>query len=214
MFPSVAQIISPPTNTRLYFSNDTIPYDPNTERGAWDAGAGDYTGIKLGVKAGSNTTKGRAEVSTTNNFDMLLIKAVSDGLPADIEISGTLEWVIGAVESAAGANSHIHIHAFVTQGDSDSLRGTLLSNHIDATELQIAGSAQGESSGAQAISNVSALAGDRIVVEIGVQHQNTSSSSFASTFYYGGTDSTDLTEGSANVTTEPGWIEFSMNIGL
>lgn len=199
-----------PTVTRLYFSNAAIPYDPATERGAWDTT--DYTGIKLGAKSGSATTRARAEVSTTNNFDMLLLKAVSDGLPSGVSISGTVEWCIGAVESGAGANSHIHVHIFVTQGDSDSLRGTLLTDNIDPTELNT--TAQGETIGATAISTVVASAGDRIVVEIGVQHQNTSSSSFTSTLDYGGTGGTDLTDGSTSTTTQPGWIEFSTSLGL
>lgn len=88
-----------------------------------------------------------------------------------------------------------------------SLRGTLLSDNIGATEWPTSATGRGE--GAKTLTPVAVQAGDRVVFEIGYRAQNTSTTSYTGTLHYGGTGTTDLTSGNTNVTTQPGWVEFS-----
>ena len=80
----------------------TLPvrrYDPSTERGAWDV-TGSYAGVRLAsTKSGTITTKVVAETSITNDYGVLLPKAVSEPIPSAQTISGTLNWILGVLES-------------------------------------------------------------------------------------------------------------------
>lgn len=202
-------IAVPPSVTRLYLSNAAAGYDPATERGSWTTTTG-YTSRKLGAKSGAAATKAGSRTTTGST---LLLKYVTDGLPANVTISGTMQIMIGADLNTTGfLATYGRIYAFVTQGDSDNVRGTLLTgtnfpNVVQATP-------QGYNSGAIALTNVDAQTGDRIVIELGGQYTMGGSASVTLTYNYGNTGATDLTEGSTNVTTEPGWIEFGTNLGL
>lgn len=198
--------------TRLYFCNATAGYDPATERGAWDT-TSIYVPIKLSsVPGGAAATLANTEANATNNYDMMSLKAVSDPLPADIAIAGTVSWIIGSLESSTSQNAFRHIHIYVTTGDSDTLRGTLLTDSIGSTEFPTTAAGEGET--AVALSSVTAYKGDRIVVEVGVRNVNTSTTSFTATTHYGNTGTLELTSGDTNVTTRPGWIYFSQPLGL
>lgn len=195
---------------RLYLQNASAPYTPATIRGAWDKTAGAIT-AKLGQnKSGASTTIGDNETNANNNFDVLLARFISDPLPAGITIAGTVQWMMGVLENHAAANDYFHVHIYITTGDSDTPRGTLLTDSIGATEWPTTPAiAQGE--GAKTLTSVSASAGDRIVAEIGYQAQNTVTTSRIGTINYGGTGA-DLTAGDSTVTTQVGWFEFSHDI--
>lgn len=201
-------------STHLYIQNAAAGYTPTTKRGAWDVSTSTVV-MKLDqVKAGASATSAIAEASATNNWDVLLARFVSEPLQSDTSFttSDTVQWIMGVMESSNSANDMYHVHIFITQGDTDNLRGTLLTDSIGATEWPTAAKGRGE--GTKTLSAVSALAGDRIVVEVGYQAQNTSSTSYTGTLYYGATGATDLTSGSTAVTTNPGWIEFSNTFAL
>lgn len=194
--------------TRLYLQNATAPYSPTTLRGAWDATASAVTKYLGAYAAGTATTVAIAEVSTTNNWDVLLARFVSDGFANAVTLSAsdTVQWIAGLKESSTSANAFVHVHIYVTQGDSDTPRGTLLSDFIGATEFTTTAGGRGE--GAKSLAGtVACSVGDRIVVEIGYQDQNTVSTSFTSTLNYGAAGP-DLTNGSTSVTTQAGWVEF------
>jgi hypothetical protein len=111
-------------------------------------------------------------------------------------------------------NAVLHLHAFVLQGSTDTLRGTLLADDIDTAEW---GTATAVINQQVAINTVSVVAGDRIVLEVGYQAQNTSATSFTGTIRYGGTSATDLsaTPGSTTgVTTDSPWVDFSDDTGV
>ena len=196
--------------TRLYVQNAAAPYSPATKRGAWDTTASFVDKQIDTTKSGAAANVAIAEAVTTANYDVMLARFVSPALAENKVISGTVQWILGVTESSNSANDFFHVHIFVTQGDTDNVRGTLLTDNIGATEWRL-NTAEGRGEGAKALTTVSALAGDRIVVEVGYQAQNTSGTSFTGTLHYGNTGATDLTSGSTNVTTEPGWIEFSMD---
>ena len=201
------------SQTRLYLQNASAPYTPATIRGAWDQTSGSPVTGKLGTApAGAATTKGQAETNATNNWDVLIGRWISDGISHDQTIGGSLSGSLGLLESNAAANDFLHLHIFVTQGDSDSVRGTLLTDNIGGTEFTTT-SAKSISFGAISLSSVAATKGDRIVVEVGYQAQNTVTTSRTGTLNYGNTGVIDLQgTGDTNVTTRPGWLQFTADL--
>jgi hypothetical protein len=123
-------------------------------------------------------------------------------------LSGSVVWVLGVQESATAANDHLHLHIFVTVGDTDTVRGTVLSDFIGAVEFPT--TATGQTSNDQSLTTVAVQAGDRVVVEVGYQAQNTSALSRTGTMHYGGATGVDsLGATQTTVTTTYGWIQFS-----
>jgi hypothetical protein len=202
--------------TTLYLTDITAPYTPATIRGAWDDTAGAVTRAlsPQNVGPGAVTSVSRAEAVTTNNYDVLLYRGVSGKLGAQT-ISGTLDVVIGVDESSLLANMCYHLHVYVTQGDSDTPRGTLLSNYVETTANEwpaTASSAGRALASAQSLSSLAVSAGDRLVVEIGYVAINTSGTSFIGTLYYGtGANIPVLAAGGASA-TGVGSITFSSSI--
>jgi hypothetical protein len=198
--------------TRFYLTNTAAPYTPTTKRGAWDTSSATLARHLGSRPSGTAATTALAETSSTNNFDVLWGRWVSDGATAAGTLSGTVEWIAGVLEANADANSFFHLHIYVTQGDSDTPRGTLLTDSIGATEFPT-GTAAGRGEGAKAISSLAISVGDRLVVEIGFQNQNTHTTSRNVTLQYGGTGTTDRVAGNTTA-GNPGWLEFSGTDGL
>ena len=214
--------------TRLYLTNDSAPYSPATLRGAWDATGAAVTKLidpakEAGSDQGARVTG--TESSTTNNYDILLYRGVSPPLAAQT-ISGTLNVCTGVSESGLGANAYYHVHAYVTQGDSDTPRGTILTDFIDGTEWPADGSTTAnayELDAAQSLSSLAVSAGDRLVVEIGVQMQNVAGTSVSGYLYYGrwcdGTPPLVLLDAAdgepayrSNDNRSVGWVQFSADL--
>jgi len=197
--------------TRFWLTSSAPPYTPTTRRGSWAVASGEdvqYLGRKPAGAAGSSTIN---VGSTAANRDVLLHRSISDGAVKAGTLAGTVQWVIGAKESNANLNGFFHLHIYVTSGDSDTPRGTLLTDSIGATEFGT--TAVGATEGSKTLSSVSVQVGDRIVVEIGYR-ASASATTQNATINYGNTGTTDLTNGSASVTSQPGWIEFSAADGL
>ena len=190
--------------TRFYFQNAAAPYSPATKRGSWDDTAS-FVDKKMDVtKSGANATIGVAETTATNNWDVLLARFVSPPLGSAKTITGVLNLMLGVLESNAAMNALTHIHGFVTAGDTDTVRGTFLTNKIAVGEWPTTATAQLRS---WDLTDVSASAGDRLVIEIGYQAQNTGTTSYTGTIDYGGTGS-DLTDGSTSTSTLTGFIDL------
>jgi hypothetical protein len=195
--------------TRYYFSNTAPGYTPVTIRGAWDLTTGTIA-MKLGAKAGVAATRGQAETSSVTNYDVLLGRWISDALSAtQFKTSMLVRWSFGTRESNSNANDYTHIHIYITTGDSDTPRGTILTDSVGGTEWVVTTAASRYRS-VNLSGAVSAQANDRIVVELGYQARNTSTTSRTGTMNYGNTGGTDLNaaDGDTAVTTRPGWIEF------
>jgi hypothetical protein len=199
---------------RLYLTNTAAGYTPATIRGTWNdktlTGASSLQARKLGA----GTTAAKAETSTTNNWATLLRRFVSTPLNNAATLDGAMTLTFGCLESNAAANMIVQIHMFVTVGSTDVVRGAL-------TSLALGGGAEWPAPtistsafgvqviiGAGSITPVAAQPGDRVVLEIGYRAGNTASTSYTGTLYYGATGS-DLVVGSAQVTTQPGWMEFA-----
>ncbi|MBE0671206.1 MAG: sortase [Anaerolineales bacterium] len=195
--------------TRFYLQNAAAAVTTAT-RGAWDNTSGLVTRAMSTTKSGAIATVAVAETSNINNYDVLMLKFISEPIPAQTIAAGsTLNWVIGSQESNAAANNVFHVHAYVVSNDGTTLRGTLLNNNIDGGEWPT--TAQGDApSGAKSLTSVTAQANDRIVIEIGYQAQNNSTTSRTGTLWYGGTGG-DLTVG-GDETNLTGWFEFSQDL--
>jgi hypothetical protein len=130
-------------------------------------------------------------------------------------LSGTVDCAIPTIESNAAADLFWHLHIYVTQGDSDTPRGTLLSDYIESTNEWSTSSGARALASAQTISSLAISAGDRIVVELGYAAKNSVTTSYTGTIRYGvetGTNTpmtVDLTAGDTATTTHAPWIEFS-----
>lgn len=197
--------------TRLYLGNAAGAVTPTTIRGAWDAktltGVSDLSPVPVGTAA----TAAAAETTTTTNWDVLLRRWVSDPFIVDGTLSGTMNWSFGALESSSTMSARTHLHVFILRG-TDTLVGTLVTDYASSTTWPTTAAARSESG--RAITSTDFLTGDRIVVELGYRAVNTSSTSFTGTINYGNTGTTDLAGTNANVTTRPGWVEFSGLDGL
>jgi hypothetical protein len=207
--------------TRFYLHNVAAPYTPATIRGAWDATASAVTKALDTAKRPTSaiTYVSIAETSTTDEWDVLLGRFVSGPLKAATIGTGTVDVMLGVYQNSLSANDHYHLHIFVTAGDSDTVRGTLLSDYREAAgvnEWTNSLSANGKAlNSAQALSSVAVSDGDRIVVEIGYTARNTSATSYNGRLYYGaGSDGQagDLTA-SGDGSTFRGYIQFSEDLG-
>jgi hypothetical protein len=198
--------------TKLYPSAAGVAYTPATIRGAWDKTTGH---IVCGMNAakdlsglGGPLSIGIAETVNTTDYDVLFLRCVSAPLAANCNFAGTLNVMMGVQESATDADMAYYIHVFVTQGDTDTVRGTLLANYADPNTNEWGTTALGKAlTAAQSLSAVSALTGDRIVVEIGYRSRNTTTSTRTGTIWYGGSGS-DLASGGA-AAGGVGYFDFS-----
>lgn len=204
------------TFSKLYLHNQPAPYTPATIRGTWNDTAGAVTKAldQTPNVGGVFTTVARAETNATNPFDVLLYRGVSGPLDAQT-ISGTVNVIIGILESNASADFNWHVHIYVTQGDTDTPRGTLLTDYTEAAGTnEWPTTATGKAlNAAQTLTSLAISAGDRLVVEIGYRARNAVTTSFTGTLNYGcltgGVAGADLTVGSTSVTTQCGTISFS-----
>lgn len=197
--------------TRWYFGNTAAPYTPATVKGGFEKTAGAVTGLLAGRPAGTATTIAQAVGATTNPTDVLWGRWVSAPAVAGGTISGNVAWIIGRVENNAALNANAYAHIWVTVGDSDTVRGTLLANYAGATEFTT--TATGNGTSGLPVTSVAIQAGDRVVIEMGYRALGSGSTAYTATMNYGGTGLTDLvaggTGGTNGPTVRPGWLEFT-----
>lgn len=190
--------------TRLYLLNQAAPYTPATIRGAWDDTASAVTKAMDTVKeaGGSVALVSAAETSTTDPWDVLLYRGVSGPLAAQT-LSGTINIMMAVLQTSGSANMHYHIHLYVTQGDSDTPRGTLITDYTEAAGVNewSATFRTGRAlNAAQSLSSLAISEGDRLVFEMGYAARNVSATSFTGSTNYGtvqdGTTAVALENGS------------------
>jgi hypothetical protein len=201
--------------TRFYLHNDAAPYTPATIRGAWDASGSAVTKRIDASKlpATTSTYVQVAETSAVDEYDVLLYRGVSGPLAAGTIGTGTVNVMLGVYEQNAAANCHYHLHIYVTQGDSDTPRGTLLTDYREGAGVNEWATDYGACAkalnAAQALSSLAVSAGDRIVIEIGFAARNTVTTSYYGGIGYGGGRGTrDQVVGDAYNVGFP-YIEFS-----
>lgn len=206
--------------TKFYLTTGTAPYTPATIRGAWNDTAGAVTRRLSSQKdaGGTITTVARAETNATNPYSVLLYRGVSGPLAAQT-IGGTLDVLLAPIESNAAADLCYHIYAYVTAGDSDTVRGTIVSDYLESTANEFGTSA---TTAGRALTSAQAIAlaildGDRLVVEIGYAARNAVTTSYTGTLHYGtqlstdGSSAPDLTAGGSG-TAGAGYIALSADL--
>lgn len=197
----------------------SAPYTPATWKGSWDS-TGTGTVLFSPYKIGSNASSNRAETSASNPFKVGILRGISPKLAAQT-ITGTVDMVMSVLESNVAADFFTRLHLYVTQGDSDLVRGTLLNQYDESgTGTEWPTTATGYALvSPQALSSVAAVDGDRLVIEIGYTSTNAVTTSRTGTVRRGGRSSlfaplADLTAGSTSVTTLASYFEFSNAITL
>src|SRR3989338_9747365 len=193
--------------SKYYFTNDTpAGNDPSTWGwyGGWDGGTTSAVTKRLGenIGAGNFTSVTIAEgTSTVNTTDIALGRWVSDPLSDAVSFASGDTWqaIFGVLESNIAADFVSHVHIWISNGDADSVKSTLVNNVIAADagkewETTAGGTGNlfnGSTTNALA-DGLSAAAADRIIVDVGYQAQNTVSVSYDGTMYYGGASGADL----------------------
>lgn len=198
--------------TRLYLTRDSASYNPSTLRGSWNGSSSNIWRMHIVRGNPGATSYGITETSASVQ-DEMIHKFVSEPLGAGYNFTGsdTVQWMMAIQESDATSGMFFHLHIYVTQGDADTVRGTLLADNIGATEWPTAYAGKGE--GTKSLGTVSAQKGDRLVAEVGYRAQNTVTTSYTGNIYSGGASPTDLTDGDTNI-AHPGWIEFSPTLTI
>lgn len=202
--------------TRLYLGNDTPGYTPSTVRGTWNSSTGAVDQHLGRRRRGGGSAVTSIDSSTTNPNERRLGRWVSDPLAAQT-ISGTVDFLVLMRETDAAANMTLKAHIYVTQGDTDTPRGTLLSNFVDTTEFVVSGTTyDAVSIAGVALSSLAVSAGDRIVIELGYSAANAVSTSYTGGLKYGGlsSDATAGTTGQSGTGSASPWVEFSGDIAF
>lgn len=165
------------------------------------------------VRSKSNTALAQyvKRFPSTTTQQMLFHQWISEPLSANQSISGTMSMVVKTYEGNAAVDSHLAFVLKVMQGDSTTLvRGTLLQYHATSTEKTTAWQTRIHS--ARAITTVNALAGDRIVIEIG-SHGVTPSTAYDDGLKFGDPSATNDYALTSGLTTDlcP-WVELSATL--
>jgi hypothetical protein len=220
--------------TKLYLTKVTAPFTPTNFRGTWNDTAGAVTKL-IAPHWYIDDNMVNVQRSGTASQSALLYRGVSAPISAQT-VSGNFNLLLPVKQSAFNSDQAqltFHVHVYVTAGDTDTVRGTLLTDYIDALgaggpagrqtnewnvdpyEFQTLGSAQ-------AMSSVGASAGDRLVVEIGFRCGANTGGSFRNGWLlYGTAGIIALTAAAGDRLASgdtpqgiPGWIEFSSAISM
>jgi len=186
----------------------------------------DTDGVAEGI-GGTQTSFGLAE-TTSARQSKLLIQFQSRPLLAQT-ISGTLKGQMQAMESNVAMDAALQVHVRVADPVAGTTRGVLWAPDTTFTTMGAAGSESyeldttktnrkapaGWSGSGHSLSSVAALDGDILVVEVGVRHCNTVTTSYTGTIYFCGQGySADLPEDETETATGTAWIEFSHNFSF
>ncbi|MEB3367422.1 phage tail family protein [Saccharopolyspora mangrovi] len=197
---------------RFYISNDAYAGTTPSYKGTWDSTATPLGPRNLATTpSGTYTSSALSPASTAADYDYVMGRWIHT-FSANADLEGTVDWVFGLAESNTSMNAVHHVHIWVSQGATDTVRGTLLADSVGATEFP-SPALTGQTDGPKTLTPVTVMAGDRLIVEVGAR---ISSDSTAYTLHMarGGTGTPDLTNGSTSVSTQPSWIEFDWIVPL
>ena len=128
-------------STKWYIYSTAPSFSPSTHQGSWNVDAsGDSdrfmsfsptrTGVAISTKSRQKTS---ASVQT-----LLGCIAVSEPLAAQTLSLWSLDGVLRVGESATSMDAFMQFHIYITQGDTNSVRGTLLNNYTHISEMSTA----------------------------------------------------------------------------
>jgi len=216
-----------PAQTRLYIQNTTESFDPAAQ-GTWDDVTPDAGTLRFPcrtTKLGPIASVTNTEASNVDRLKILVVKCISAPLGSDQTLGGagsSVNWMLGTMEANSTQDDFWRVHVWVSQGSTNAVRGTLLNRYEESAataptnEWPPAHAKGWKNNGANvglASAPVGAVAGDRIVIEIGAVLNRNAVTAYASQLWIGGTDPVDLQQ-NGDETKLPGWIELSQNIAF
>lgn len=165
------------------------------------------------VKSNTALTTLSAVFGATSTSQTCYYQGVSDTLDVDQTITGTTSVLIGkCAETTTSGDAHLAFCIRVMQGDTSNERGLLFEHHATSTEFAlIANAATRNGGGAKTNTSVAALAGDRIVVELGI-HGVTPANETMQMRVGDPTGTADFAFTEALTTDLDPWVEFSQNL--
>lgn len=198
---------------RWYLTTETAEYSPPTLRGGWDSviypwdAQRKLSTVKTG---GSGGQENRADLGNTAGLKVCFYRGVTDPLP-DLTIgAGALLTVCAPVGGTPSTVGRWRIHAYLTVGDSDTVRQTILDQYMETgSRLWPSPAAGCATEAAIELPEITVVSGDRLVVTFGAIRASDTFSWIGFTYGAkdsGGTPLEDASPGSA--TTTAGWIEI------
>lgn len=178
---------------QFYLTADPAPYTPATWKGGWDKTADaedlllDSTKTTAAIDKFTIQSVSSSETSVSPLYRVALARFVSGPLLAQT-ISGTVQIMAGVLSSNATAELYYSLHIWATVGDSDTARGTLLSQftEVAASNNPFPTDPKGrDMMVTAALSAVTLQDDDRVVVEVGYIARNADTSEYTGTLYYG-----------------------------
>lgn len=189
------------------YNQDAAPTFGPTLKGTWNdtTNAANQGGL-FTSPSGASATLGIATATATDPWDVLL--AGWNGAISAQTVLGRVKWIFGTSRSGTTSPMTTKIHIWVSVGSTSVVRGTLLDNYVAPSAWST--TAQGIADGWVSMTPVVASLNDCIVIEVGYRKTGTNATSQTGTIYYGSSAaSPDLGSADTNVTSRPGWIEFS-----
>jgi hypothetical protein len=201
--------------TRLYINRDYYHYlDPTPDAG-WERTTGHLTykinTVKRTSSPHSSLLNTALTAQGTSGNDTLLGQFLTDPLDVNQTITGNFKGQARFLESAAGLDARSQVLIWVVKPDGTS-RGTLLAMSAAALASEFGTALANRRipvGGSVALGSVAALAGDRIVIEVGARQHATLGGTFQMSMGYA---ATDLAEDDTTTTANAPWFEFSQNI--
>lgn len=210
---------------RFYPTNFSgVPFIPATQ-GSWSTTIGQNRRMyahkeqAAEVETGAGFEQAFSETSATSPFDNGRFKFVGPELAAQ-EISGTFNmvWGVRSTQSTALAVYKAHIYVVTP---TNTVRGTLLSNHAEPDDVAAHFPVHSSNEfnhpmvASAALTPVTCVLGDRIVIEWGVRTYNTTTTTASGAYVWSYNDAT-LIDRPADGSTTMGWswFEFSQDIAF
>lgn len=204
--------------TRVYLpSTGAAAVSPSFSAGWEDTGGADR--IALATASGGATTQSTKTVTDTINTidtDSLVRQYVSPPLNGAQTISGTVKGQAKASESSNAQNARAQVTIYVVSNDGATVKGTLLNFDASALSSEFSTSAINRkfplaAISPAALSSVSALDCDRIVIEYGARNHSTGTGVTIS-MVFGDDSASDLAENETASGVFDPWLEFSGSI--
>lgn len=203
-------------STRFYLAATTTPSISPAFSASWNSTA---TMIRrqLSTIHGPNThsTQSVSETSATSPYNVGLRQYVSFPINTASAITGNIKLQMMCKEVSTNADAHIAIiiRRFDSTGATD--RGTMLALTVGATEFATSVTNRALTA---ALSSVSGSVGDVLVIDIGIQFQNSTTTAQTASLEFGRNWIDDLPEnetfGAGLATGGTPWIEFDSAIPM
>ena len=200
--------------TRYYFQNhDAVSHAwLTTYKGGWDKTSQCVDKALETGKVDTTSSNSTSGIPATANYKSLIARFISPALSTSASIGTTYSQMLGISEYSSNTHLCPRTHAYVTVGDSDTVRGTIVNAWTDSNEAPVSGGGTLESPTCAA---VSAQAGDHIVIEVGGQFNETGGTGLGY-LHFGGTGSNDLAASGtyAYMNSYPSWVDMDASTSV